>query len=120
MPVPVLLVPIPPGLPCEGLTGGVLPEPAEPGTVDVALGCSMTPPPPPEPPSLPTLLPEVGGPGQYVPPPPPPSEVIVLKIVFEPSLPLPYDGPVCEAPPAPTVIGYVATGTDKPPVAGEG
>ena len=65
---------VPPGFPCGGETGGVLPAP--PALNGVA---GKSPPPPPEPPACASLAPDV------LPlPPPPPVDVIVLKIELLP------------------------------------
>ena len=83
--------PLPPGLPCEGVTGGVLPVP-------FVTGEPVLPPPPPEPPG------PSGTALQLLDDPPPPVDVTVLKTEDSPLDPgPPGKGP--PAPPPPTVIG---------------
>jgi hypothetical protein len=95
---------VPPLLPCEGFTGGVLPEPPDvPGPLA----------PPPDPPGEPFVI--------SLPPLPPPVDVIVEKTEFDPlaaQLAKAFGAPA--VPPAPTEIGYVCTEIGKPPVEGFG
>ena len=69
----------PPGLPCGGLTGGVLPDP--PFVPQPPL------PPPPDPPGPPSPVPPAGVPP--TPPPPPPVDVIAVGKLIVESFPLP-------------------------------
>ena len=87
-PFGLLVQPLPPRFPCDGSTGGVLPEPAL-----HTLGEGV---PPPDPPSSPPLPPAC-------PPNPPPADVIVANVEATPGAPLP---PLFPAPPPPTVIAY--------------
>ena len=67
---------LPPGFPCEGLTGGVFPAaPQILGVLDAFA------PPPPDPPAT-----AAAGP-QYAPPPPPPAELIEEKVDVFPAAP---------------------------------
>ena len=95
------LAPVPPLLPCGGLTGGVFPVPA--GDVAAGLGPPPEDPPPPEPPGRPPTCT-----GLQPPAPPPAVDVIVEKTELDPGLPLsePLSGGLgLIAPPAPTVTG---------------
>ena len=78
-------------MPCEGLTGGVFPEPAAP-ELD---------PPPPDPPETPAV--------GLLPPAPPPVDVILEKVELDPLVPVPG----LPAPPLPTAIVNPVTDTGK-------
>jgi hypothetical protein len=88
----------PPLLPCGGLTGGVFPKPPH-----LSPEPKLPPAPEPEPPFVPVVS---------LPAPPPPADDIVENIDTEPGL---GDDVGDEAPPAPTVIGYVVVEIGKAP-----
>ena len=92
---PAAFSPVPPSLPCGGLTEGVFPDPPAPSPSPA--------PPPPDPPFKPTLYVA----GAAPPAPPPPADIIVENTEFVPEQPCaetPGLQGATPAPPAPPTV----------------